>query len=168
MWEVGNMDKNMDNNYIDKISNKEVIRQLIIFAMSIEESCKNFWMKPVSIRPSIVCLWKFSVIRMPRKTILPVDGCVCGNNSGIPEKLEKGGYIKRETVEEDNRFNKITITEKGNKVVEQSKQIFDLVHQKVFEGFSEEEKRTLFTLLQKLNSNLDRMEAETKIERGRI
>jgi len=30
MWEVGNMDKNMDNNYIDKISNKEVIRQLII------------------------------------------------------------------------------------------------------------------------------------------
>jgi len=39
------------------------------------------------------------------------------------KKLEKGGYIKRETVEEDNRFNKITITEKGNKVVEQSKQI---------------------------------------------
>jgi len=47
-----NMDKNMDNNYIDKISNKEVIRQLIIFAISIEESCKNFWMKPVSISPA--------------------------------------------------------------------------------------------------------------------
>jgi len=31
MWEVGNMDKNMDNNYIDKISNKEVIRQINYF-----------------------------------------------------------------------------------------------------------------------------------------
>jgi len=98
---------------------------------------------------------------MPRKTYCQVDGCVCGNNSGILKKLEKGGYIKRETVEEDNRFNKITITEKETKFGAKQAN-FDLVHQKVFEGFSEEEKRTLFTLLQKLNSNLDRMEAETK------
>jgi len=50
--EVGNMDKNMDNNYIDKISNKEVIRQLIIFAMKHRRIMQKFWMKPVSIRPA--------------------------------------------------------------------------------------------------------------------
>jgi len=42
MWEVGNMDKNMDNNYIDKISNKEVIRQLIIFAMKHRRIMQKF------------------------------------------------------------------------------------------------------------------------------
>jgi len=37
-----NMDKNMDNNYIDKISNKEVIRQLIIFAMKHRRIMQKF------------------------------------------------------------------------------------------------------------------------------
>jgi MarR family. len=66
------------------------------------------------------------------------------------KKLEKRGYIKREMVKEDNRLNKIIITEKGNKVVEQSKQIFDYADQKVFEGLTEEEKHTLSGLLKNL------------------
>ena len=52
------------------------------------------------------------------------------------KKLESGGYISKEVDEEDNRLNKITITEKGNKVVEQSKQIFEMIEsfQGVFGG----------------------------------
>jgi len=44
--------------------------------------------------------------------------------------------------------------------VEQSKQIFDLVHQKVFEGFSEEEKTYFVYFAAKVEFHLDRMEAE--------
>ena len=78
------------------------------------------------------------------------------------KKLEKGGYIKKEMDQGDNRLNQITITEKGNKVVEKSKQIFDSTDQKVFEGITEEEKRTLSSLLKKLEDNLTRMDDEIK------
>ena len=78
------------------------------------------------------------------------------------KKLEKGGYIKKNMDKTDNRLNQIAITEKGNKVVEQSKQIFDSSERKVFQGLTEEEKGFLFDLMQKLNANLARMEEETK------
>ena len=78
------------------------------------------------------------------------------------KKLEKGGYISRAVDKADNRFNKITITAKGNRVVERSKQIFASADQKVFIGFTDEEKHTLSELLQKLDINLDRMEEEIK------
>lgn len=69
--------------------------------------------------------------------------------------------------EGDNRLNKITITEKGNKVVEQSRQIIESTNQRIFEGFTEEDKSTLSFLLQKLNDNLTKMEDEIKqMKRG--
>src|SRR5690606_230908 len=76
------------------------------------------------------------------------------------KKLEKGGYINREIDEKDNRLNKINITEKGKKVVEQSKKIFEAVDQKVFQGITDEEKAALINLLQKLNNNLSKIEDE--------
>lgn len=78
------------------------------------------------------------------------------------KKLEKGGYIKRETDTGDNRLNQITITEKGNRVVEQSKRIFESADKRIFEGFTESEKNTLADLLEKLSSNLAKMEEEIK------
>lgn len=78
------------------------------------------------------------------------------------KKLEKGGYIHKAMDEVDNRFNQITITGKGNQVVERSKQIFEATDRKVFEGFTEEEKVTLSLLLQKLDANLTGMEDEIK------
>lgn len=83
------------------------------------------------------------------------------------KKLERGGYIKREADEGDNRLNKITITEKGNRVVEQSRKIFESAEGKVLEGFTDEEKSALMVLVQKLNNNLERMEEEVRSRRGR-
>ena len=78
------------------------------------------------------------------------------------KKLEKGGYIQKIMDKSDNRLNHIVITEKGNQVVEQSKQIFDHSERKLFQGFTDEEKRTLFGLMQKLHANLSEMEEEIK------
>ena len=66
-----------------------------------------------------------------------------------------------------NRLNKITITEKGNAVVEQSRKIFRSADQKVFAGLAEEEKHTLSVLLHKLDANLDKMEEEIKLKKER-
>jgi DNA-binding MarR family transcriptional regulator len=78
------------------------------------------------------------------------------------KKLEKGGFIKREIDENDNRFNKTSITRKGNEVVEQSRSIFEMLDRRIFEGFTPDEKETLMVLLNKLLENLNNMEEEIK------
>lgn len=83
------------------------------------------------------------------------------------KKLEKGGYIHKETDKGDNRLNRITITEKGDRVVKQSKQIFRTTNQKVFEGLSENERCTLSELLRKLDGNLNKMDDEINSKSGR-
>jgi len=151
----------MENNYIKKISDKDIIKQLIIFAMKHRRIMQK-------------CLDETGVFQAQHRLLMEIFRNPNASQNEIAKamdvsaatiavslkKLEKGGYIKREMVEEDNRLNKITVTEIGNKVVEQSKQIFDRADKKVLEGFTEEEKYTLFALLNKLNANLDRMEEE--------
>lgn len=51
--------------------------------------------------------------------------------------------------------------------MEQSKRIFEMADKKILDGFTEEEKRTLSVLLQKLNDNLDKMEEEIRLGKER-
>lgn len=71
------------------------------------------------------------------------------------KKLEKGGYICRETDQEDNRFNKICITEKGRGIVEDSKKVFERMEQALFNSFSEEEMLQFEGLVDRLRLNLE-------------
>ena len=76
--------------------------------------------------------------------------------------LEINGYIKR-TVGNDTRYNKISITEKGKAVVENSKSEFYLVDRAMFSDFSESELECYLTLVEKLQKNLTKIiEGETK------
>ena len=72
------------------------------------------------------------------------------------KKLEKGGYIRRIVDEKDNRFNQICITEKGRKVVDDSVKTFTRIDNRMFEGFSEEEFKSLEQLLDKVFHNLEK------------
>jgi DNA-binding MarR family transcriptional regulator len=78
------------------------------------------------------------------------------------KKLENGGYIKKVMDKDDNRLNKIVITEKGNKVVEQSREIFKYRNERIFRGFTDSEMDTLSKLVKRLNQNLADMEEEIK------
>ena len=55
------------------------------------------------------------------------------------KKLEKGGYIKRTIDKEDNRFNQISITDKGMEIVKSSVYIFKRAEDRMFHGFSQED-----------------------------
>lgn len=55
------------------------------------------------------------------------------------KKLEKGGYIKRVIDNQDNRYNKITITQLGKEIVAQSHKIFAKVDEITFRDFDLEE-----------------------------
>lgn len=70
------------------------------------------------------------------------------------KKLENEGYILRNTSENDNRYNEITITEKGKYVVDMSKEILDSLDERSFGNLSSEEKEILGNLLDKVIDNL--------------
>jgi len=158
----------MDGNCLSEISNKKIIHQLISFAIKHRKIMLNY-------------LDETGVYQAQHRLLMVISHNPNASQNDIAKlmdvsaatvavslkKLEKEGYINKEMDEVDNRLNKITLTEKGEKVVERSRQIFDSTDEKVLEGFTEEEKQTLYVLLQKLNDNLDRMEDEIKSEKGR-
>ncbi len=159
----------MDDNYINKISNKKIIHQLIGFVMKHRKIMQNYLDKTGVYHAQHRLLMEIS--RSPEASQNDIARLMDVSAATVAvslKKLEKRGYIKREIVQEDNRLNKIIVTEKGNKVVEQSKQIFDLADGKIFEGFTEEEKYSLSVLLQKLDANLADMENEIKMGKERI
>ncbi len=75
-------------------------------------------------------------------------------------KLEANGYIKKEVKENDNRFNEIIITDKGNDIIKKSRQAFDEIDRYTFKDFTEEEIDTLTFLLRKMRKNLNEKESE--------
>ncbi|HEY8421284.1 MAG TPA: MarR family transcriptional regulator [Thermoclostridium sp.] len=158
----------MDKGDVTKISNKEIIHQLINFAMKHRKIMQHYLDETGVYHAQHRLLME--IARNPNVSQNDIARLMDVSAATIAvalKKLKKGGYINKEMVEEDNRLNKITITEKGKKVVEKSRQIFESVDRRVFEGFTEEEKDTLYGLLRKLDSNLTRMEEEIKLQKER-
>lgn len=82
------------------------------------------------------------------------------------KKMEKGGYISRVADKDDNRFNQICITPKGQAVVEGSEKIFKKVENALFAGFTDEELDQFEGFLDKVRLNLEYLfqESDTKTE----
>ncbi|HEY8499808.1 MAG TPA: MarR family transcriptional regulator [Clostridia bacterium] len=153
----------MDNNYVGKISNKGIVLQLIGFAKKHRKIMQHYLDETGVYQSQHRLLMEIS--RRPNASQTEIARSMDISPATIAvslKKLEKGGYIHKVMDEADNRFNQITITEKGNQVVERSKQIFEATDRQVFEGFTEAEKVTLSLLMQKLDANLTRMEEEIK------
>lgn len=75
-------------------------------------------------------------------------------------KLEKGGYICRVVDEKDKRFRQTVITEKGEKVVCDSRRIFRYVEKTMFAGFEEQDFEILSALLDRILANLGSVRPE--------
>lgn len=74
------------------------------------------------------------------------------------KKLEKGGYISRAVDERDNRFNQISVTEKGQQVVKDSRRIFSEVEKAMFSGLTREDFAVLGGYFDRIMENLARLE----------
>lgn len=74
------------------------------------------------------------------------------------KKLEKAGYIKREVLKDDMRFNKISVTEKGKETLLQTKTFVDKVDAHMFKDFSENELSSFYNCLEKIQKNLNDFE----------
>lgn len=80
------------------------------------------------------------------------------------KKLEKGGYIHRLVHQEDNRFNQISITERGQAVVDKSMKLFQAAEEQMFRGFDEAEQTQLMGFLDRMESNLQQQLKEAESE----
>ncbi len=74
------------------------------------------------------------------------------------KKMQGDGYIARKASETDLRFNSIELTEKGEAVVASSKKEFTAIDTALFEGFSAGEMETLNEYLDRLQSNISKLE----------
>ena len=63
-------------------------------------------------------------------------------------KLERDGLIAR-TTGKDNRYNEISITEKGREIVEKSREYFTLIDRKTLAGLTQEELSCLSVCFEK-------------------
>lgn len=70
------------------------------------------------------------------------------------KKLETEGYILKELSKEDNRFNEITITEKGREAVDKTYRYFNDIDKVMFDGLSKEELLVLEKCFSKMSDNL--------------
>ena len=71
------------------------------------------------------------------------------------QNMEQHGYLYREVSTIDNRLKRIVLTEKS---IELQKNVFntlDGVDTKMLNGFTKEEKETLFSFLARIQKNLD-------------
>ena len=71
------------------------------------------------------------------------------------KKLEKGGYITRIVDQDDNRFNKLCLTEAGKDIVKHSRIFFRNVENQMFHGFSEEDYAAMERFLDRVYQNLE-------------
>ena len=76
------------------------------------------------------------------------------------KKLVNSGLIEKKNQINDNRYNEITITPKGKRIIEKSAQIFEGVTNRMFEGFTEEEISNLENYVKRINDNFDKMSEE--------
>ena len=86
------------------------------------------------------------------------------------KNLEKEQYIVRTSKEGDNRVKDVLLTEKGQKLVEDSREYFNLVDSEMYQGFSEQEKKQFVDFLKRIYHNMERLsnkQAERKKRKER-
>lgn len=151
-----------------KVTNKDIVYQLINFALKHRRVMQNHLDETGVYQAQHRLLME--IARNPNVSQIELAKVLDVSPATIAvslKKLEKGGYIKREIDPDDQRINNILLTKLGDQVVEQSKQIFTSVDEKVFQGLNEAEKEFLYSILQKLDQNLVALEEKIKLKKER-
>lgn len=79
--------------------------------------------------------------------------------------LEKNGFIIRYTAKDDGRAMQISVTEKGNQIIEDINQVFADTEQQLLSGMTADEKKAFTALLHKALANISPEYAKTDIPR---
>lgn len=69
--------------------------------------------------------------------------------------MERNDLIRRESVPHDARLKKLVLTERALKLHEEMAEKTSAMDARLLEGFTEEEKKTLFALLRRVQHNVE-------------
>lgn len=78
--------------------------------------------------------------------------------SGLVDVLLKKGFIERKQDEEDARYKRLYLTEKGREIEGKTIRLMRSLDEEIMEGFSEEEAAMLICWMRKLQCNLERLD----------
>ncbi len=76
--------------------------------------------------------------------------------------LEKAGLIRKRMRQEDNRVNFVELTEKGSRIVEESRDFFDMLDRQMFQGFNRDERKQFSHYLERMYENMQGMAEKQK------
>ena len=82
--------------------------------------------------------------------------------TSLIQKMEKSGYISRRPDEQDQRVMRLSLTEKGESLIQSVKDVADRMEQILLEGMSLEEKLLFRRLMLQVNENLDNYERKER------
>ena len=80
--------------------------------------------------------------------------------SHILSLMEENGLITRESVSYDARLKKIVLTEKAHKIHNEVIAFFDSLEEDFEKGISEEELTVFYSVLDKINNNIERIDSK--------
>lgn len=78
--------------------------------------------------------------------------------TNLLQLMEKKGFIRRESVEQDARLKKVILTEKGIESQESFEDIVEHIEEELSEGISEEELYIFYKVLDQINQNVKKYE----------
>ncbi len=73
------------------------------------------------------------------------------------KKMEKSGYVEKIMDDEDNRFNKIKVTERGKEMMCQGFEIMERIDRDTVQGFTEEELKQFTGFMERYYRRLEEM-----------
>ena len=72
------------------------------------------------------------------------------------KRMQKAGLIEKETDPGDQRYSRLTITQKGILISEKCRKQYDLVDKQLFAGFDEKECETLYKFFGRMIKNISK------------
>ena len=87
-----------------------------------------------------------------------------GAMSCAVKRLLKLNILEQKALESDQRYNRLVVTEKGRAIIEKHKDYLFRCFKDIFSGFNYEELDKLRELLHRINTNIDKINAQAEIE----
>ena len=97
-----------------------------------------------------------------QRTLVRQMNCSTASVNTSIKRLEKSGYVKKETDPEDLRSTRIALTEAGKALAEQSISCMKEIGEIQLDGFSQEEIEQLITFQNRIMANMERFLEETE------
>ncbi len=100
----------------------------------------------------------FQLSRHDKMTMTEITAAIHRDKStttALIKKLEKEGYVERLTNPEDSRVTWICLTARGQEYTTATSDISRLLTDRACDGFSDEEKQTVYRLLERISTNFE-------------